>query len=179
MKSVILFAALFLSTYATPLKALQCMAVALHDTHAVEDPAAVWKSGKQDGPVTEYEVDDKTKAGAFCIHGGYCYLAYVTINGQSVEALRLTNCRIKPGSGTHADGETDYELEAVPARAAAPAESGSVQDMKAIRGIAGRRASLWMVLRPKTLPIAQGAFTAMERRCFSWTIRTRSSPSDS
>jgi len=131
MKYSIVFTAICMIGFANPLQAISCMAVALHDTYAIQDQDAVWKSGKTDGPVTEYDVDNRTGVASFCIHGGYCYLAYVSIDGRAVQALRLTNCRVKQGSGTNYGKETDYELEAIPAQApvrpAAPARSTQVK----------------------------------------------------
>ena len=55
---------------------------------------------------------------------GYCYLAWVRLNGQWVEALRLTNCRIRPGDTGDDDGDTVmYEVVGVPARVTPPSNS--------------------------------------------------------
>ena len=71
-----------------------CNAVALVDVPAQEDTSSILHKGEIDDAVSEYLVDKKSGAGVFCSHGGYCYPRYLMISGQSVEALRLTNCKI-------------------------------------------------------------------------------------
>ncbi len=77
-----------------------CNAVALVDVPdwgggaPADASGSVLKKGEFDDAVTEYQVNKKTGDAVFCSHGGYCYPRYLVKNGQKVEALRLTNCKI-------------------------------------------------------------------------------------
>jgi len=91
-----------------------CEAVALRNVHAVEDPTSMLKQGAHVTAVSQYVVDKKTGAKSFCSHGGYCYPVYVTVNGQQVEALQLTNCAIDKSSPYNSDDEIIYSVVVIP-----------------------------------------------------------------
>jgi uncharacterized protein YecT (DUF1311 family) len=95
MRKLLTASALVALISQTPVLAADiCEAIALRDVPAKEDPNSVLKRGEVDGAVTQYRVNKKTGEGVFCSHGGYCYPTHVLDNGQQVEALRLTNCKV-------------------------------------------------------------------------------------
>ena len=71
-----------------------CKAIALRDVAAIEAPDSVLPRGSYDHAVTQYIVNKQTGMTTLCSHGGYCYPTHVRVNGQKVEAFRLTNCKI-------------------------------------------------------------------------------------
>jgi hypothetical protein len=77
-----------------------CKAIALTDFPCSPDVLPQYasqcapKKGEIVGAVTQYRINTKTGEAVFCSHGGGCYPRYLTVNGQKVEALRLTNCKI-------------------------------------------------------------------------------------
>jgi hypothetical protein len=90
-----------------------CNAVALMDIPEATTGYGL-KKGEIDDAVTQYNVD-KNGDGQFCSHGGGCYPRYIIINGQKVEALRLTNCKIgaaEPSTaGLPDDGTVTYDID--------------------------------------------------------------------
>ena len=139
MRITVVISMLFTALCTSCVRASQpCVIAPSHDTYAVEDPSTVWKRGVRQ-EVTEYVIDDKTGVRSFCIHGGYCYSAFVKINGQAVEALNIAGCRIQPGR--QLDGETDYGLEGIPAKGAPATRRlptlSDTESPKDIQGVAG------------------------------------------
>src|SRR5208337_4312156 len=77
-----------------------CTAIALTDLPCSPDVLPQYasqcapKKGEIVEAVTQYRINKKTGEAVFCSHGGGCYPRYLTVNGQKIEALRLTNCKI-------------------------------------------------------------------------------------
>jgi hypothetical protein len=70
--------------------------------------------GQVDDAITQYLVNRKTGNAVFCSHGGYCYPRYLTVDGQKVEALRLTNCKIgavETGFTGNGDDTITYDVD--------------------------------------------------------------------
>jgi hypothetical protein len=104
-----------------------CEAIALHDAPAIDDPATVLKKGERDTAVTQYRVNKKTGETSICSHGGACFPLYVTDNGQKVEALRLTNCKVGAKDPFDDPDETLYNLDVI--RAKVPAAELRIDDV--------------------------------------------------
>src|SRR5262249_15167862 len=85
--------ALFLLGTATASAASICKAIALRDVAALGMPESTLKRGEYDTEINEYRVNKKTGLTSFCSQG-VCYPTHVVENGNKVEALRLTNCKI-------------------------------------------------------------------------------------
>ncbi|MCI4680595.1 hypothetical protein K9U39_18015 [Rhodoblastus acidophilus] len=95
MKPFALLAVLFATAPIMPAFAADiCEAIVLRDVPAVEEPSSILRRGEHDTAITQYRVNKKTGMGSFCSHGGYCYPTDVLVDGQKVEALRLTNCKV-------------------------------------------------------------------------------------
>ena len=91
-----------------------CKAIALRDVPAIESPTSILARGDYDTAITQYRIDKKTGVTSLCSHGGYCYPTYVTVNGQKVEALRLTNCKIgKRQSYNDPNGIIYYDVDVI------------------------------------------------------------------
>jgi Superinfection immunity protein len=97
-----------------------CTAVALRavpdwgDGYPQDASGSVLKKGEIDDAITQYRVNKKTGDSVFCSHGGYCYPRYLTINGQKVEALRLTNCKVgarEPGIPGIVEDDVTYDVD--------------------------------------------------------------------
>src|ERR1700741_1491484 len=71
-----------------------CEALALRDVPALDDPSSILKRGELDGAITQYRVNKRTGKSSFCSLGGYCYPTHAVENGHTVEALKLTNCKV-------------------------------------------------------------------------------------
>jgi hypothetical protein len=71
-----------------------CEAIALRDVPDIDNPANVLKRGERDTAITQYRVNKHSGLTSFCSHGGGCYPTHVVVDGQKIEALRLTNCKI-------------------------------------------------------------------------------------
>jgi hypothetical protein len=71
-----------------------CKAIALRDVPAIEQPTSIIKRGDYDDAITQFRVDKDTGDTSFCSHGGYCYPTHILDNGNKMEALRLTNCKV-------------------------------------------------------------------------------------
>ncbi|GJE48825.1 hypothetical protein GOFOIKOB_1859 [Methylobacterium tardum] len=90
-----------------------CEAIALRDVPAIEAPDSILAKGDIDAAITQYRVSKATKRAVFCSHGGYCYPTHVTIKGEKVEALRLTNCKIGSKSDYQDDEDTFYPVDII------------------------------------------------------------------
>jgi hypothetical protein len=113
---------------ATPASAADiCQAIALRDLTAVDVPDAKLKKGERDEAVTQYRVNKKTGEATLCSHGGACFPVAVTENGQKVEALRLTNCKIGAMDPFDDPDETFYNLDVI--RAKVPAAALRIDDV--------------------------------------------------
>jgi hypothetical protein len=89
-----------------------CLAIALRDVAAIEAPDRMLPKGSYDGAISGMHVVKNTGVTEFCSHGGNCYPTHVKINGQRVEALRLTNCRVGGQVSDTAD-ETIYSVDVI------------------------------------------------------------------
>lgn len=85
-----------------------CRAIALHDVPSIEDPSSFLKRGDIDTAITQYRVDKKSGQTSFCSHGGYCYPAAISQNGQTVEFLQLINCTIGEEDTSFPDDDYRY-----------------------------------------------------------------------
>ena len=83
-----------------------CKAIALRDVPAIESPDSILQKGEHLTAITQYRENKNTKMTSFCSHGGYCYPRHVYINGEKIEALQLTNCKI--GKVEDSDDEDIY-----------------------------------------------------------------------
>ena len=90
-----------------------CEAIALRDVPAIEAPDSILAKGELDTGITQYRVGKATKRAVLCSHGGYCYPTYVTIKGEKVEALRLTNCKVGLKSDYQDDEDTYYPVDII------------------------------------------------------------------
>jgi hypothetical protein len=104
-----------------------CQAIALRDVHAVDVPGAVLKKGERDEAVTQYRVNKKTGEATLCSHGGACFPVAVAENGQKVEALRLTNCKVGAKDPFDDPDETFYNLDVI--RSKIPAAALRIDDV--------------------------------------------------
>jgi hypothetical protein len=71
-----------------------CKAIVLKDVPAIENPASMLARGDYDTAITQYRKDKFYGTTSFCSHGGYCYPTHVKVRGQTIEALRLLNCKV-------------------------------------------------------------------------------------
>src|SRR3984893_17985666 len=71
-----------------------CKAIVLKDLPAIENPASMLARGDYDTAITQYQKDKFYGTTSFCSHGGYCYPTHVKVRGQTIEALRLLNCKV-------------------------------------------------------------------------------------
>lgn len=76
-------------------KADICKAEVLQEVASSEDPSSKMKPGEAYDDVTQFWRNKATGETRFCQHGGYCYPSHVSVNGQKVEAIRLTNCSVR------------------------------------------------------------------------------------
>ncbi|WP_419830369.1 hypothetical protein [Methylobacterium sp.] len=90
-----------------------CEAIALRDVPAMEAPDAILAKGELDGGITQYRINKATKRAVFCSHGGHCYPTHLTVKGETVEALRLTNCKVGPKSNDQDDEDTYYPVDII------------------------------------------------------------------
>ena len=128
MKEWLVLAPLLTGVAATPAIAADiCQAIALRDIHAVDVPDAVLKKGERDEAVTQYRVNKKTGEATLCSHGGACFPVAVTENGQKVEALRLTNCKVGAKDPFDDPDETFYNLDVI--RSKVPAAELRIDDV--------------------------------------------------
>ena len=128
MRTCLRLTILLVLTAAPPASAADiCQAIALHDVKAVDVPDAVLKKGERDEAVTQYRVNKKTGEATLCSHGGACFPVAVLENGQKVEALRLTNCRVGAKDPFDDPDETFYNLDVI--RAKAPAAALRIDDV--------------------------------------------------
>ena len=104
-----------------------CQAIALRDVQAIEVPDAKLKKGERDEAVTQYRINKKTGEATLCSHGGACFPVAVTENGQRVEALRLTNCKVGAKDPFDDPDETFYSLDVI--RSKVPAAALRVDDV--------------------------------------------------
>jgi hypothetical protein len=128
MRSVLIGLVAASFSFATPLHAADiCEAVALRAVAALEDASSFLRPGEMDGAVTQYRVNKKTGEDSLCSHGGYCYPVHVIENGQKVEVLRLTNCKI--GTRVVFDDPDDvlYAVDVI--RSAVSPESLKIDDV--------------------------------------------------
>ena len=88
-----------------------CKALALTNVPAIESPTSVLHKGDYDLAITEYVINKQTGQHEFCSHGGYCYPTEVSENGTTVEALRLTNCKVRSVVALDDNDETVHELD--------------------------------------------------------------------
>ena len=101
MKGYLAITTLFLA--GNVLAADLCEAIALRDVPAIESPDSILQKGENLTAITQYRENKNTKLASFCSHGGYCYPRYVYINGEKIESLQLTNCKI--GEAVDSDEE--------------------------------------------------------------------------
>lgn len=88
----------------------ECSARVLRQVSALEDRESTMPVGETYSSVTQFWRNTKTGDTWFCAHGDYCYPSHVVKDGQRVEAIRLTNCRI--GNEVSRDGdEVMYAVE--------------------------------------------------------------------
>lgn len=127
MKISVGISALFLTASAASQAADICEAIALRDVPAIESPTSILTRGEHDTAITQYRVDKKTGVTSFCSHGGYCYPTHVIANGQKVEALRLTNCKIAKRSPYNAPDEITYDVDVI--RSKVPAVTLKYDDL--------------------------------------------------
>src|SRR5215467_12966699 len=115
MKIVISMSAMFLITgVASSLAADICKAVALRDVPSLDDAnSIVFKRGDYDTAITQYRVDKKSGQTSFCSHGGGCYPTHIVENGNRVEVLRLTNCKIGKRDTFDMPDEVIYDVEVI------------------------------------------------------------------
>ena len=104
-----------------------CEAVALHDVHDLDSPEAILKKGQRLQAVSQYRINKKTGGDSFCAHGGGCYPAHVMENGQKIEALQLTNCKVGAKDSFDDPDETFYNVVVI--RSKIPAARLKVDDM--------------------------------------------------
>lgn len=113
---------------ATPAVAADiCEAIALHDVPSLDNPEAILKKGERDRAVSQYRVNKKTGATSICSHGGSCYPLFLIENGQKIEALRLTNCKVGAKDPFDDPDEIFYNLDVI--RAKVPAEQLRIDDL--------------------------------------------------
>ena len=87
-----------------------CKALALRDVAALHNPTSILPKGDFDTAITQYRVNRNTKVTCFCSHGGYCYPTHVFVNGQRVQALKMTNCSIGAAQPSNIPGVVDDEI---------------------------------------------------------------------
>jgi hypothetical protein len=117
MKPFALIAVLLATAPALPAAAADiCEAIALRDVPALEDPTSILPAGKRDTAITQYRVNKKTGMASFCSHGGYCYPTQVFVDGQKVEALRLTNCKVGKKDGYNDPDDYFYAVDVIRSR---------------------------------------------------------------
>lgn len=131
-----------------------CEAVALRDVLAIDNPSSIIKRGEHDTAITQYRVWKETGVKSFCSHGGYCYPAYATVNGEEVESLHLTNCEIDKSSHSRYEDEWAIMYGLVPILSKIPADTlkrvnfeNRLRDMGLCSACAGNVAQ-WYTQRP-------------------------------
>ncbi len=93
-----------------------CNAIALTDFPCSPDVSPQYasqcspKKGEMVRAVTQYRINKKTGEAVFCQHGGSCYPRYLIVDGQNVEALRLTNCKIGARWASDIPGVIDEDV---------------------------------------------------------------------
>ncbi len=97
-----------------------CTMTALRDTAAVDNPRSIMSKGHVENAVSQFRVDNRTGDTSLCSHGGYCYPTHVMVNGKTVEAIRMTNCRPNMSSGIKDANETVYDVEIIRSQVPAP-----------------------------------------------------------
>lgn len=89
-----------------------CEAEVLRTVAAVENPDSILQRGDVLSAITQYDENKQTGMGTFCSHGGFCYPRYVTVDGEQLEALHLTNCTIGVTNADYSDpNEVFYPVE--------------------------------------------------------------------
>lgn len=73
----------------------RCDATILQSVKAIQSESSTMKKGERWTDVTQFWRDSATGKSWFCGHGSYCYPATVIRSGKRVEAIRLSNCRIR------------------------------------------------------------------------------------
>jgi hypothetical protein len=65
------------------------------------------------GSVTQYSRVVSKKSGhvddSFCLHGGYCYPAHISIKGKQIKSIQLLNCNV--GKLVEVTKEDEYQRE--------------------------------------------------------------------
>lgn len=84
-----------------------CSARILRDVAAADNPDAKMKAGEIWRDVTQFWQNKRTGETRFCAHGDYCFPARTTVDGQTVDTIKLLNCVVRDRGGEE-DENGDY-----------------------------------------------------------------------
>ncbi len=89
-----------------------CNARVLRDVTALEHPETKMVAGSVWNDVTQFWRNQRTGETRFCAHGDYCYPAQITVDGQTVDTIKLINCVVRDRGGqAEADGDYLFSVE--------------------------------------------------------------------